>query len=126
MSIAHLIEKAEAILPGEPAPDDELDPRWQTIIAIGEHSETHPEEIWAFVAKWGCHECEDTRSAIATCLLEHVLPAHFELLYPPIERLVVENELFAETFSWCGWFGDDPEQEQRFKELKERVRRNLS
>jgi hypothetical protein len=32
------------------------------------------------VLKWGSHEDEDVRAAIATCLLEHLLEYHFKLL----------------------------------------------
>jgi hypothetical protein len=43
MTITEAIQKADKILPGIPAPDNEEDPRWQAIIAIGEFAETHPE-----------------------------------------------------------------------------------
>jgi len=56
MSVSELIRDAEAILPGTPAPEGADDPRWQAIIAIGEYIETHPEDVWPFVARWGAVE----------------------------------------------------------------------
>jgi hypothetical protein len=72
------IQEAEAILPGTAAPAGESDPRWQAIIAIGDFAETDPEPIWAFVVRWGNHADEDLRTAVATCLLEHLLEYHFD------------------------------------------------
>jgi hypothetical protein len=99
------IEKAEAILPGRPAPDGEMDPRWQAIIAVGEFIETDPEAVWVFIQRWGKSRNEDLRMAIATCLLEHLLEHHFEAFFPRVSNLAKSSPAFAATVSRCGKFG---------------------
>ena len=80
------IARAESILPGVEAPDGvEEDPRWQAIIDIENHIESAPEPIWRFICRWGSHPDEDLRSAIATCLLEHLLEYHFQASFPLFE-----------------------------------------
>lgn len=119
MPVMELIRQAEGMLPGTPAPDGEDDPRWQAIIAIGEYIETHPEEIWSFVARWGTSAQEDLRAAIATCLLEHLLEHHFELIFPRVEQSAEADRMFADTFSRCWKFGQAelPENASKFDTL---------
>jgi hypothetical protein len=105
MTISQAIRRANSILPGRPAPDEQRDTRWQAIIRVGEFVETEPEAVWAFVERWGKHPSEDLRAAIATCLLEHLLEYHFDLLFPRVERLVRTSKRFAETLNWCAKFG---------------------
>jgi hypothetical protein len=105
MTISQAIRRANSILPGRPAPEGQRDPRWQAIITVGEFVETEPEAVWAFVERWGKHPSKDLRAAIATCLLEHLLEYHFNLLFPRVERLVRTSKRFAETLSWCSKFG---------------------
>jgi len=105
MTVQEAIEAAERILPGEAAPDDEEDPRWQAIIAIGEFLDSQPESVWKFIECWGVHPNDDLRMAIATVLLEHLLDRHFETFFPRVRQLVRENRLFADTFSSCWKFG---------------------
>lgn len=64
MPVSECIAKAERLLPGTAAPDPEIDPRWQAIVAIGAHIESEPEAVWAFVARWGVHADSDLRAAI--------------------------------------------------------------
>lgn len=64
------IQAAEKILPGEVAPEGQEDPRWQAIMLIEDFVQDRPEEILPFILKWGRHEDEDLRSAIACLLLE--------------------------------------------------------
>ena len=99
------IRRANSILPGRPAPDGQIDPRWQAIIAVGQFIQTEPEAVWAFVERWGKHANDDLRMAIATCLLEHLLEYHFALLFPCVERQVSRSKRFADTFSHCSKFG---------------------
>jgi hypothetical protein len=75
-SVQEAIEAAEKILPGEVAPDGQEDPRWQAIMLIEVFVEDQPEAILPFVLKWGVHEAEDLRSAIACLLLENLLKFH--------------------------------------------------
>jgi len=64
MTVEDAIAAAESILPGHAAPDGEIDPRWQAIIAVSEFIETQPETVWLFARKWGGHADEDLRAAI--------------------------------------------------------------
>jgi len=69
---------------------------------------------------WGANQDADLRAAIATCLLEHLLEHHFELIFPRVERRVSVDKLFADTFTRCAKFGqsDLPENARRFDALK--------
>jgi hypothetical protein len=78
MDVLEAIRQAESLLPGEPVEEGQ-DPRWQAIIAVGEHIESDPEVVWSFIRRWGSHRQEDLRDAVATCLLEHLLEHHFTL-----------------------------------------------
>jgi hypothetical protein len=73
MTVWEAIGEAEATLPGRAAPDEEIDPRWQAIIKVAGFIESEPEAVWVFIVRWGCHEDEDLRTAVATVLLEHLL-----------------------------------------------------
>ena len=117
------IADAEALLPGEAAPDGENDPRWQAIIAVSEFIPTDPEPIWQFITRWGAHPDDDLRSAVATCLLEHFLEDHFEY-FPLVEQRAQHDALFAAMFCMCGKFGqsEEPPNASRFDALKIRVR----
>jgi len=106
MNIFDAIKDAEKVLPGSPLPDDKMkDQRWQRIIEIENFIQTNPEEVWRFTEKWGSHEQEDIRMAIATCLLEHLLEHHFNLIFPRLENEIKENPLFYDTVSRCAKFG---------------------
>ena len=105
MTVEDAIESAEAILPGESAPVGEEDPRWQAIIAVGELIETDPLPIWEFVSKWGGHDDDDLRAAIATCLTEHLLQHHFDLIFPMVEARVDGDDRFRESVRQCAKFG---------------------
>jgi hypothetical protein len=105
MTVQQEIESAERILPGEEAPDDEEDPRWQAIMAVGEFLDSEPQPIWAFIEYWGVYPDDDLRSAIATILLEHLLEKHFERFFPRVQQLVRANRVFAATFTSCWKFG---------------------
>jgi hypothetical protein len=120
MTVQEAIQRAEAILPGTPGPPGKEDPRWQAIIAISEFVETNPDEVWNFVARWGSHEDEDLRSAVTTCLLEHLLEHHFGLIFPRVERAVKQSSLFAEMFRSGAKFGqsESPDNAKRFDWLQ--------
>ena len=125
MDIDETIRRAEAVLPGQVAPEGAEDPRWQAIIAIGEFIENEPDAVWDFVKRWGCHENEDLRMAIATCLIEHLLEFHFDLLFPRVERMARSNRRFADTLSSCWKFGQaekNPNVERLDLLLKETAR----
>jgi hypothetical protein len=90
------------------SPDENT--QWQAAIAIGQFSETYPEAIWPLVEKWGSSADQGTRSAIATCVLEHVLEAHFQPFFTRIATLVnARNAFIADTFCQCWKLGQATE-----------------
>jgi hypothetical protein len=105
MTVSQAIQRANSILPGLPSREDPRNSRWQAIIKVGKFVRIEPEALWEFVERWGKHPSEDLRMAIATCLLEHLLQYHFNLLFPRVERLARKSKRFAETLCWCGKFG---------------------
>jgi hypothetical protein len=124
MSVWDAIAEAEAILPGEAAPEGDVDPRWQAIIKIEEFIREEPEAVWTFILRWGCCANEDIRAAVATCLLEHLLEYHFARFFPEIGIAMVENTLFADTFAKCGKFGQSTQEgnAERFDDLQKKCR----
>ena len=119
MSVQDAITKAEALLPGQAAPDGEIDPRWQAIIGVAEFIETEPEAVWSFIERWGGHPDEDLRMAIATCLLEHLLENDFDHFIGRVEHRARADALFARMVRSCWKLGQvkDPERAVRFERL---------
>jgi hypothetical protein len=107
------------------SPEGVEDPRWQAIIEIGHFASQEPEAIWPFVLKWGSHEDEDLKAAIATCLLEQLLEYHFDLIFPRVEAAAKSNAYFAGTTAECWKFGEAkrPERAERFDRLRAEIRR---
>jgi hypothetical protein len=106
MNVWDTIAEVEAILPGQAArEEEEFDPRWQAIIRMGDFIQGEPEAVWAFVLRWGSHEDEDLRTAVATVLLEHLLEHHFERFFPRVTTAVQSNVFFGDTFARCSKFG---------------------
>ncbi|MEK6642311.1 MAG: hypothetical protein AABZ08_00250 [Planctomycetota bacterium] len=126
VAVQRAIARAERILPGTPAPEGKRDPRWQAIIRVGEFVEAQPEPVWEFAHRWGNHAQSDLRMAVATCLLEHLLDRHFELLYPRVRHAALESPRFADTFDSCWWFGQakTPKNAARIKRLQSQLRRS--
>ena len=116
---------AERLLPGHAAPKGTKDARWQAIIEISEFVRQEPDAIWPFVLKWGSHEDDDLRAAIATCLLEHLLEYHFDLLFPRVETAARTNSWFAKTTALCGKFGqaEEPTRAAHFDRLRSEIRK---
>ncbi|HXY03750.1 MAG TPA: hypothetical protein VEI49_09220 [Terriglobales bacterium] len=125
MTVKNAIEAAERLLPGRAAPEGEQDPRWQAIIVIGEFVEKEPEAVWPFVLRWGSHEDEDLRAAVATLLLEDLLEYHFDLIFPRVEAAARSNQWFGKTTAQCWKFGQakDPQRAVRFDDLRTELRR---
>jgi len=117
------IAQADKLLPGVPAPEGEVDERWQAIIAVGEFVKTEPEPVWEFVVRWGVSDCEDLRAAIATVLLEHLLEHHFDTFFLRVEELAMRDAAFADTLSMCWAYGESkqPRNVNRLKALLESV-----
>jgi len=119
--VAAVLKQAEADF----ASADE-DTRWQAAIAIGVFSEAYPEAIWPLVEKWGSNADEGTRAAVATCVLEHVLEAHFQPFFTRTAALINHgNAFFADTFCGCWKLGEATEGENsaKFDRLKNKARR---
>lgn len=125
-SVWDAIASAERILPGEAAAEETRDPRWQAIIAVGHFIQEEPDAIWSFILRWGSNADEDLRTAVATCLLEHLLDHHFSRFFPQIEEAVRSNALFADTFSKCWKFGQAKEEDnaKRFDGLQAECRKS--
>ena len=123
MTVQEAIAAAESMLPGRAAPDGELDPRWQAIIAVGEFVEEEPEAVWQFILRWGSSSDEDLRAAVATCLLEHLLEHHFDRFITRIERAAKTDPLFAKTAASCWKFGqsEEPNRSARFDQLVKQI-----
>jgi hypothetical protein len=123
-SVHIAIEAAEKILPGEVAPEGEEDPRWQAIMLIEDFVETEPEAILPFVLRWGRHEQEDLRTAIAVLLVEHLLEFHFQSLFHHIEKASLEDALFGDMFlrAWKLGQAKEPENSARFEALRSRIK----
>ena len=128
MTVQEAIAAAEQILPGRASPKGSKDSRWQAVIEIGNFVAEEPEAIWPFVLKWGSHEDEDLRTAIATCLLEHLLEYHFDLLFPRVETAARSNTLFADTTAMCWEFGEaeEPIRAARFNRLRSEIRKGTT
>jgi hypothetical protein len=128
MDVHQAIREAEAVLPGVPAPEGQLDPRWQAIIAVGEFIESDPDAVWEFIRRWGVGKDEDLRDAIATCLLEHLLEHHFAAYFPLVEHLALSGGLFADTFRRCWQLGqaEEPANAERFNAPRTRLSSELA
>jgi len=124
MTVQQAIAAAERLLPGTLAPDGAVDTRWQAIIAVSEFVERDPDVIWPFVMRWGSHQDEDIRTAVATCLLEHMLERHFDHIFPLVEKAARSNVWFGKTTTRCWKFGQasDPRRAERFDRLCAEIR----
>jgi len=109
MDIAKAIQDAERLLPGVPAPDGREDPRWQAIIKVSEFIRSNPDEVWSFAQRWGAHNDQDLKAAVATCLIEHLLEHHFAKVFPKLEVAVKADRELAATLSLCWKFGQAEE-----------------
>ena len=76
------------------------DPRWQAIIKIGEFIESEPEVIWAFIYEARQTYDEDLQSALACCLLEHLIEAHPEYKLRS-QELAARDKGFRKLFKLC-------------------------
>ena len=105
------------------SPDGTPDPRWQAVIRVGELLPSHPDEVWAFASRWGCSPDPDLRSAIATCLIEHLLEHHFQLIFPRVKELASTDVHFADTAKKSWSFAETwhPEELRQWRAFQERL-----
>jgi hypothetical protein len=125
MTVYQAIQKAERVLPGKPAEEGQVDIRWQAIIKVGKFAERHPDEVWAFARKWGAHANADLRTAVATCLLEHLLEHHFDRIFPLVSKACRQSVRFGDTVTMCSEFGQTtiPRNQERFRALTKKLAR---
>ena len=125
-AVRRAISHADRILPGKPAPDGKRDPRWQAIIRVAQFIESEPEDVWAFTLRWAKHPQTDVRAAVATCLLEHLLDAHFDLIFPRVRAAAMQSKRFAETLGMIWFFGDaaTPDQRKAIERLQQSTKPN--
>lgn len=123
--VRQAICSAERLLPGKPAPDGELDPRWQAIIRVGEFIKSNPDEVWEFALRWGKHAHSDVRAAVATCLLEHLLEHHFAAILPRVREAAEASRRFADTLRRVWYFGQaaDPANRRTLARLIRKTER---
>jgi len=119
MNVWDAVRVAERLLPGEPAPDGMVDPRWQAIISIGGFIESDPEAVWTFIERWGGDPCEDLRAAVSTVLLEHLLEVQFDMFFDRVSEATMKDSNFADTLAMCSKFGQSkvPANAKRLDEL---------
>jgi hypothetical protein len=101
-----------------------VDERWQAIRKVRAFIKTEPEQVWTFVDRWGRSDEDDVRTAIATCLLEHILQHWFDRFFPRVELAVRSDPRFADTFSRCWEVGqaEQPVNAERFKTLNDEAK----
>jgi hypothetical protein len=108
MTACEAIERAEGILPGEPAGTGR-DPRWQALVRVGRHISDEPEVVWQLVDRWGGDTQEDLRDAIAQCLVEPLLETHFDDIFPLLGERAIADQLFADMLLRCQRYGQASE-----------------
>jgi hypothetical protein len=119
VTVGEAIIAAEKILPGQAAPESEVDPRWQAIIEIESYVQDEPEAVWEFALKWGRYEDEDLQAAIATLLVEDLMQHHFDLIFPRIVTEAKSNASFARVTKMCWKMAEakEPSRAKRFDDL---------
>src|SRR5882724_11959274 len=80
--------------------------RWTAASAAGDLIPTKPRSVWNLILKYGSYSNEDVRSAVASCMLEHLLESNFEEYFPLLKTQIIEgNILLTDTFRRCWKFG---------------------
>jgi hypothetical protein len=100
--------------------------RWSAAAALGEYVFEYPDRAWPLVVRFGSSDIEDTRQAIATCVLEHILEHHFEAFFPLLEAEIAKgNENLIDTLQLCSKFGQslEPSHTERWESFLARSRR---
>src|SRR5437899_12091064 len=124
-AVLRAIARAEALLPGTPAPEGARDPRWQAIIRVGGYIQSRPEEVWQFTIRWGKHPQKDLRMAVACCLLEELLEYDFDRFFARVRLETLASVRFTRTFGSC-FFGEavPPKNVKRLDRLKRELERH--
>jgi len=98
-------------------------PKWAAVGALNKFIRWRPQQVWLVIRRWGQSDDPDTRAAIATCLLEHLLQYHFQTYIDRVDRLARSDPNFAHTVSFCWKFGQSEkcENSARFDAVIERA-----
>lgn len=85
--------------------DRDNDCKWQAFIVMGSYMETMPEETWEIILRYGSGTDYDTRSAVATVMLEHYFelnPHLFDAKFREYKRLIKNgNKNLLDTLNGC-------------------------
>jgi len=92
------IRRADAILPGRPAPDGKRDPRWQAINRVANFIETDPVPVCEFALRWARRPGIDLGRALYCCLFEELLAHRFDVAWPMIRKASFANRRVAHFF----------------------------
>ena len=97
---------------------------YQSLFRVADHIPELPLQVWAFTAKWGCHDDREIRIAVAVCVLEHLLELHFDRCLPLVADLALTNSHFADTFLGCSQFGQAelPHNQTKWDNLSRELR----
>lgn len=98
--------------------------RWDAAVAAGELISVRPRDVWQIVKKFGSSDNSDLRTAVATCILEHLFEHHFDDFFPLLEKEIESgNHLLGETFSQCWKFGQSelPQNSILWDELQSKI-----
>lgn len=92
------------------------DVRWSAAATLTDYAMYHPDHVWPNILKHGSSNDEDRRTAVATCLLEHLFEAYFSKL----EKVILAgNNNLKDTLSMCWKSGKSeiPENSARWESL---------
>lgn len=101
--------------------DDAL--RWKAASTLTDFAISDPESVWPLILRYGSSDDEDLRTAVATCILEHLLEHHFEKFFPAIKHeLLLGNKNLEDTLKLSWKFGkaENPENAARWESLLKR------
>ena len=94
--------------------------QWAAAAAAGELIQERPWDVWRLVLRHGASQNEETRSAVATCMLEHLLENDFETFFPLLENQIRAGKLLlGDTLRRCWKLGraEEPRNAKRWDKL---------
>lgn len=97
------------------------DKKWQAAVEAGDLVFNQPCQAWMIARAFGSSDDQDTRTAIATCVLEHLLEHHFKTYFPFLESEIrAGNARLGDTFRSCWKCGESeyPENAAMWDQLR--------